>query len=134
MKYSILLVTLFMGLSCSKKLSPDAKWNNNPWIVVEINGVPVEQGSKAGDAFISFNPSTKRFNGNGGCNIIGGNYSVNNNTIIFSEVLSTKMSCYDIEFENTFLTILNSVDHFDIKNNDLILKKGEQIKLVLRTK
>ena len=44
------------------------------------------------------------------------------------------MSCSDIEFENTFLSILGSIDKYEIKGSDLLLKKKKETMLVLRPK
>jgi heat shock protein HslJ len=42
------------------------------------------------------------------------------------------MSCNDIEFENTFLATLATVDHYEMKGNDLVLKRKGTTVLVLR--
>lgn len=86
------------------------------------------------DAFITFEPDQKRLTGNGGCNRISGNYRAEKNTIQFTDVISTKMSCDDIEFENTFLSALGSINHYEVKGNDLLLKRKRETLLVLRAK
>ncbi|MBK7289350.1 MAG: hypothetical protein IPI78_03340 [Chitinophagaceae bacterium] len=37
------------------------------------------------------------------------------------------MSCTDIEFENVFLNTLNSVDHFEINGDDMLLKRKKKL-------
>jgi heat shock protein HslJ len=98
-----------------------------------MKGVPVQQSGSRKDAFIRFEVAEKRFAGNGGCNQINGNYSLDKREIHFSEVISTKMSCSDIEFENTFLNTLGTVDHYVIEGNDLLLKKKRETVLKLRS-
>ncbi len=132
MKYSAILLITFITFSCSPKLASDATWSNQRWILVEMKGVPVQQSGGRRDAFISFETPDKRFSGNGGCNQINGNYTLTKNEIQFSDVVNTKMSCSDIAFENTFLTILGSIDHYEIKNGDMLLKKKKETLLVLR--
>ena len=134
MKYLFLLVIITTGFNCSPKLSPDAGWGNQQWVLVEMKGVPVQQSGGRRDAHISFDVAAKRFTGNGGCNQINGNYSIDKQEIKFTEVVSTKMSCNDIEFENAFLTILSSIDHYEVRGGDLLLKKNKETRLVLRSK
>jgi heat shock protein HslJ len=98
----------------------------------ERSAGPAKRGSQGCPYY--FDVATRKFSGNGGCNQVNGNYSLDKNEIRFTEVLSTKMSCSDIEFENTFLSILGSIDKYEIKGNDLFLKKKKEAMLVLRPK
>jgi len=104
------------------------------WVVVEMKKVPVQQSGGRRDAHITFDVTTKKFSGYGGCNQINGNYNVDKQTIRFTEVISTKMSCSDIEFENAFLSTLASIDRYEIRGTDLVLKKKKETMLVLRPK
>ena len=134
MKYLFILLISVLILNCSPRLSPDSGWGYQRWVLVEMKGVPVQQSGSRRDAFIRFEVADKRFTGNGGCNQINGNYSVDKKMIKFTEVISTKMSCNDIEFENTFLSTLSSIDHYEVRGSDLLLKKSKETRLVLRPK
>jgi len=134
MKNFILSMIIVTGLGCSPKLSPDANWGRQRWVVTEMKGVPVQLSGGRRDAFIEFRINEKRFAGNGGCNQINGNYSVDKNNIHFSEVISTKMSCEDIAFENTFLDLLNKVDRFEQKEDRLLLKRKRETLLILNSR
>jgi len=134
MKYLLLFSVSVFGFCCSPKLSPDAGWYRQHWVVVEMKGVPVQQSGGRRDAYINFEVGEKKFNGNGGCNQFNGNYSLNNRNITFSEVTRTKMSCEDIEFENTFLSVLGTVNRYEIAGSDIYLKRKNEILLILRAK
>ena len=134
MKYLFVLFITVAAFNCSPKLSPDSGWGHREWVVVEMKGVPVQQSGGRRDAHINFGIAEKRFTGNGGCNQVNGNYSIDKKEIRFTEVLSTKMSCNDIEFENAFLSTLSSIDHYEVNGNDLLLKKKRETLLVLRAK
>ncbi len=125
--YSLTLV----AAGCSPKLSPDSNWGGRRWVLTELKGVPVQLSGGRRDAYIDFDAGEKRFMGNGGCNQISGNYSLDKKNIRFGEVLSTKMSCEDIQFENTFLSALNDIDHYEQRGNDLLLKKKKDVLLRL---
>ena len=130
MKYLFTLTVLVVAsASCTHKLSPDANWSGRRWVLTEMKGVPVQLSGGRRDAYINFDPIEKRFTGNGGCNQISGTYSLDKKNMHFGEVISTKMSCPDIEFENTFLSVLNSIDHYEQRGNDLLLKKKKEVLL-----
>lgn len=133
MKYIIIFLVLIILLNCSHKVAPDFSWNHQRWVVVEMKGVSVQQSGGRKDAYISFEIGDKKITGNGGCNIFNGNYSVDRNTIHFTEVMATKMSCNDIDFENAFLSTLATVDHYEMRGNDLLLKRKKNTVLVLRS-
>src|SRR5688572_18032596 len=104
---------IITALSCSPKLAPDQNWGNQRWVLTELKEVPVQLSGSRKDAYIEFSPSDKRFTGNGGCNRINGNYSLEKkNRIKLSEIISTKMSCTDIAFETTFLATLGDIDSY----------------------
>jgi heat shock protein HslJ len=130
MKYFFIFL-LIACLNCSPRLAPDSSWSGRRWVLTELKGVPVQLSGGRRDAFINFEPIDKRFTGNGGCNQVSGNYSLDKNNIHFTEVISTKMSCEDIAFENTFLSTLNSVDRYEQRGNDLLLKRKREVVLRL---
>ena len=134
MKYIFILLAAMIAAECTPKLSPDAGWARQNWVVVEMKGVPVQQSGGRRDAHIVFEVADKRFTGNGGCNQINGNYTLDKNEIKFTDVIATKMACNDIEFENAFLSTLGSVDRYEVNGNDLVLKKKRETMLVLRPK
>jgi heat shock protein HslJ len=134
MKYLFIVFIAVAAFKCSPKLSPDAGWGHQQWVLVEMKGVPVQQSGGRRDAHITFEVASKRFSGNGGCNQINGKYSVDKKEIRFTEVLSTKMSCSDIEFENTFLSTLSTIDRYEVKGTDILLRKNKETRLVLRSK
>lgn len=129
MKYLFTLIVVVASFGCTHKLSPDANWSGRRWVLTEMKGVPVQLSGGRRDAYINFDPGAKTFSGNGGCNQINGGYSLDKKEIHFGEVMSTKMSCDDIQFENTFLSILNTIDHYEQRGDDLLLKKKKEVLL-----
>ncbi|MEO5564066.1 MAG: META domain-containing protein [Chitinophagaceae bacterium] len=131
----ILFAAVCAGLSCSPKLSPDATWANQRWVLIEMKGVPVQLSGTRKDAFLEFAPQDKRFTGNAGCNRISGNYTLEKkDRIKLGEVISTKMSCGDIAFETTFLSTFNTVDRFETQGTILSLKDNKKVVLKFEQK
>ena len=108
----------------------DSKLGNGKWILTKINGVNVNTNR----AFIRFEEDKDRFGGNGGCNGMGGDLSVNGSTIDMSQIISTKMYCEGTsEIENKFFNELESVNRFEIKGKTLLLYNGRRMALELRS-
>ena len=127
------IATLIIS-SCSPKLSPDNNWGRSRWVLIEMKGVPVQLGGGGRDAHLEFTPAEKRFAGNGGCNHISGTYTLEKKEIHFNDVVSTKMSCADINFETTFLNTLKDVDRYEVDGNQMKLKDGRKVILVLQSR
>lgn len=128
-KLYVIAFILLAGISCSPKLSPDYNWGGRRWVLSEMKEVPVQQSGTRRDAYIEFIPQEKRFAGNGGCNRISGQYAIEKkNRIKLENVISTKMSCNDLAFETSFLSLLNEVDRFKIDdNNTLLFRDGNKV-------
>jgi len=134
MKVLFSLLFLSLAFSCSNKLAPDAGWGRQRWILVEMKGVPVQQSGGRRDASLNFDVYQRRFSGNGGCNQMNGGYHIDGRSITFSDVITTKMSCEDIEFENTFLRLLDRVSRFEQNGDNLLLKDKKETVLVFRSR
>jgi heat shock protein HslJ len=135
MKYLVIISIIIFSFGCSPKMAPDADWGRQRWVLIDLKGVPVQQSGSNRDAFIEFSPSERRFTGNGGCNRLSGNYSIEKKGMVrFGEVISTKMSCADIAFETTFLQTLNDIDRYTIEDNSLFLKDGNKVLLVFKAR
>lgn len=99
------------------------------WKLIEVQGQPVPESSKASLSFIQ--GEVNRVAGNAGCNRINGSYDLKtNNSIIFSPMATTRMACLDSsvnEIENKFLAAITKTTSWSIADNQLLLKNGETI-------
>ena len=71
-----------------------------------------------------------RFRGNSGCNGLGGTYSIDGSSIRFRQGPSTMMACPAMALETKFRRALEQVDSYELKGENLILKKGKRALLV----
>jgi len=139
--FLIILVAFLSFLSCNttKKATNSGMSSDNPnsdlietyWKLTELMGEP-----------IAMTPDTKKemhmvikkqenlVNGNSGCNSFRGSYIVlEGNRISFSQLISTKMACIDMEKETTFMEALQKVDNYAIQGKILSLNKGRMAPL-----
>jgi heat shock protein HslJ len=76
------------------------------WSLVNMNGTVQEKSP----IWLEFDTATHRFNGNGGCNKVAGEYELDGNHLTFGKVISTRMACVDAqanERESAFLRMLS---------------------------
>ena len=76
-------------------------------------------------AKLTFNNDGK-VTGNSGCNGLGGNYKVESNQIMFSEVVSTLMACDEARMvqESAFTKVLSGTAEYVIKDNVLTISNN----------
>jgi heat shock protein HslJ len=132
--FFLFMLSVILLQACSPRIAPDQYWSGKRWILVELKEVPVQLSDSRRDAYLEFNDGEKRFAGNGGCNHISGNYTLDGKELSFGEVISTKMACPDLAFETTFLETLKDVDRFEMEDDDLVLKDGRRVVMKFRSR
>ncbi len=89
--------------------------NGNPFVMPKLN-MFIENGS---------------FTGYTGCNNIMGTIKVEGSTLHFNELTpSTNIQCHGGFDQSAYLDRLRRADSYDVTNNQLRLKQGEQVLLV----
>lgn len=82
-----------------------------------------------------FDPSRDSVGGDSGCNVYGGNYSVNRRTIAIKNVISTMRACIEdgkMQTERELFDGLKRANKFDISGNRLRLYRGSELLLTFR--
>ena len=128
-----LFVLLAMTLSCD---SSKKALNNSKDVQMTLSGnyVITQIGNNdtiSPKLMISFDETSKKITGFAGCNSFFGTYSTKVNTIVFSNIASTKKYCAKNinNLENQFITALNSTNTFSINENVISLLENERILL-----
>ena len=124
----LLLTSAFI---MKKTKIPSQSLYENKWVLKKIHTeAGVEKGNA--NAFIQFDEAKQSAGGKGGCNNFGSSISVNENTIQFKNIFSTKMNCETVQStENTFIKKLALVNHFEINGKLLGLFHGKELLLEL---
>lgn len=82
-------------------------FNQQDLKLIQMDGVSVKNSKAA----LKMDMSNNSFTGSNGCNRISGNMSTTRNTVVFSDIISTKMMCTDelvATTERRFMEILRS--------------------------
>ena len=111
---------------------PDALLAEGDWVVSEINGAGVIEGTLI---FLAFDPAERRVSGRGGCNSYGADYSVGGEGISFGQVTSTEMACPEdiMAQEGRFYAALSgSMQHAFDEVGALVLTGPQGSRIVAR--
>ena len=95
------------------------------WTLVELMGKPVTDTPERKEMYLVLHKDQNRVEGNGGCNAFSGTYVLKNNEISFGPVVSTKVFCPALQYENEFFKALSAANHYYLKNDTLSLTKGK---------
>lgn len=132
MRYLVLLsfLSFFSCASWKNKDNAAATGSGNlkgtAWVLARIPGFSPEPTAKP--VTLDFSDTSGRFGGNAGCNMYGGLFEVNQATLKFSQVISTKMACVQgMETEYKLLKVLEETDNYVVEQEKLKLKKADQV-------
>lgn len=95
---------------------------NHTWIATQIGAQSIKTNPSAHNIpALQFDEATKRVSGADGCNRLMGTYQATGNTLVLSQMASTKMACIDNTLPNQFNTALANVTNYQVYNNTLKL-------------
>lgn len=100
------------------------------WKLTELNGKPVPDKINDKEPFLELREVDKRYAASGGCNGIGGQFTLSKNgRIKFSQGVSTMMACENMEIETQLKDALIATDNYTINGNILSLNKARMASL-----
>ncbi|MCF3107210.1 META domain-containing protein [Niabella sp. CC-SYL272] len=100
------------------------------WKLTELAGKPVPDQINQKEPFLQLQGSDSRFTASGGCNGLGGTFSLqDNNRIRFKPGPSTLMACEHMEIEQGLIKALESADNYTIHGSELSLNKARMAPL-----
>lgn len=99
------------------------------WKLTEIMGKPVP-ADFIKEPHMILKAGIGRFNATGGCNSIGGSYTLKDHSrISFSNAISTQMACPNMKTESQFLKVLEMADSYFYRNDTLVLNRARMAPL-----
>lgn len=132
-----LSMTFFTACSIFKKSSSsqtnqESMGNNSitevKWKLIELDGKPVADKINGKEPFIKL--SDDRYSGTGGCNGLGGTFTLKDNgRIAFTQGMSTMMACEIMEIEHGLNKALVAADNYTINDDTLSLNKARMAPL-----
>lgn len=101
----------------------------NKWKLVELNGKPVNNNSNK-EMFIQLNKEN-RYTAFAGCNNMMGSFELKEDVmrVKFTKGASTMMACPDMTTEQEFAEMLEKVDNYSLKGNNLSFNRARMAPL-----
>ncbi len=118
-------VNLPNKMSATKKVIPGEKGKyslaETKWGLIELNGKAIEATTRR-DYFINFDSNSGKFRAFVGCNNITGKYFMKSEGKLgFSDVISTRKACENMDVERNFFNNLQKTDNYMIEDGGKVL-------------
>lgn len=98
------------------------------WNLTEIAGRKIPDSLTNKQMYILLKVGSNQVAGNGACNAFTGSYKLGDGKrIIFSQMISTRVMCPTIKYEDEFMKALTASDHYDVSSDTLNLKHGDDV-------
>lgn len=100
------------------------------WKLVELAGKPVADKINGKEPFILLHSKDNRYSGSGGCNGLGGEFTLQEHgRVKFTQGMSTMMACENMEIEKELNRVLITADNYSLSGDDLSLNKARMAPL-----
>lgn len=100
------------------------------WKLIELAGKPVADKINGKEPFLLLQKSDNRYSASGGCNGMGGTFTLQEGgRIKFSQGMSTMMACENMEIENELTKALITADNYSLNGDNLSLNKARMAPL-----
>lgn len=88
------------------------------WILIELNGQKIIQSERN---YIQLDKKSKTISIYAGCNSMGSDYSLKENTLEIGMIHSTMMACENMELESKLALVIEKVKTYSTEKNTLNL-------------
>ena len=130
--FSIIFFLSLFTTGCSSKKETTNPLIHDIWMLESINGNAYSRATgQELHPTIEIYLSEERFGGNTGCNNMNGKLMVEGSTILFSDIVTTKMFCPDVD-EVNFLSTLGKANNYKIEKMKLYLYDSDHELLVFQ--
>lgn len=97
------------------------------WELNYFKGEEIAANKYLKTPYLEFKADEKSISGNASCNGIKGGVFIQNETLRFSNVASTRMMCAHENMESAFMAELPKITKYAIENNELYLYSGDEL-------
>jgi copper homeostasis protein (lipoprotein) len=94
---------------------------NTRWVLVRLGEIPVVVRDDRREQFIALQSADRRVVGNAGCNRVNGSYEINGDGLTFSQLVTTRMACPDMQRESALVHALKATMRWSIDGAHLEL-------------
>jgi heat shock protein HslJ len=123
------MLTMALPLGMAQELDPLA---GTAWKLVSMGG---EDTPDTVEITLQFD-AEGRAGGSGGCNSYGGSYTVDGDSIAFSQVASTLMACLEgevMQLETAYFNALHAATSYELTEGQLVITYGDDQTLIFES-
>lgn len=118
-KYFAAAVLLAGAVACGRQ---DLPLEGTTWKLASMPGIPAEAIAREADSFtLEFNAADTMVFGRTNCNRFFGGYEVDGRDLDLGDLGMTRMACPEMEYEDVFVRMLDEVERYEIRGDELIL-------------
>ena len=129
---ALLAASILLTIGCSSNKKSADTLLHDIWVLESIDGQTYSRvENQSLHPTIEIYLAEERFSGNTGCNNMNGKLTVDGNRISFSDIVTTKMFCVDVD-ETSFLSDLGKANNYKIEKMRLYLFEDEKEILVFK--
>lgn len=116
---------LLLAIGCSSNKESVNNLLHDIWVLESVKGEPYSLAENQNlHPTIEIYLAEERFSGNTGCNNMNGTLTVDGSKITFTNIITTKMFCNDVD-ETGFLSSLEKVNRYKIEKMRLYLYEDD---------
>lgn len=113
--------------------SHESRLEGTTWKLTKMETIPASAIGAEKDYFtLQFNAADTMVAGRTNCNRFFGKYVLDGRKLKMDHLGMTRMACPDMEYEDAFVRMLDEVDHYEIRNNELTLYDDHKSLAVFR--
>ncbi len=102
------------------------------WELISFKGNEVPANKFLKTPYLQFENEENHVSGNASCNGFSGAVYFDNEHIRFSKLGVTRMMCVHDNMETDFLKVLETITHYELKNDELHLFSGTDLQMILK--
>lgn len=136
--FSATILMSFIATSCSTsastaKIKPksEVSISNQNWYLINDNNVV--KGLYDKDVMLIIDEANSTVSGFAGCNNFNASFTKVSGVTSFVNFSETKMACPNLQEEKAFLSMLKSVNRYEVSGKELHLYKGNILLLTFKT-
>ncbi len=124
---------LFAMTACCGSSQKELPLEGTTWKLAGMESIPASAIASEEDAFtLEFNAADTLVAGRTNCNRFFGSYELKGKSLKFGTLGMTRMACPEMQYEDTFVRMLDGVDGYEIKGSELKLLDGDQVVATFR--
>ena len=135
MKKIFAAAALLVTMAACGSAAQDKTLEGPTWKLAKMESIPATAINQETDFFtLEFNAADTMVAGRTNCNRFFGKYELKGQKLEFENLGMTRMACPEMQYEDAFVKMLDEVDGYEIKGEELKINNDKKLLDELRAK